>query len=457
MSEDIDWDRLIDMYERPQPRIIPEDNRIGFDTSKYAHIWVDNKSWIISFKNEDVINESMDDFQLVDIVELKKKYSNEPYKKLDGKKVDVVTWWSRQRDRRSYDGLVFEPVDIDEVPDNYYNIWRGWPLENSEKEPVHCEKFLNFVKDIICSGNDEYNEYLLDWMADAIQNIKSRNDVAIVLTGDEGIGKGFFTDTFGSLFGSHYHSEQDKKRITGQFNWHLRRCLLLHSDDIAWNGLDDNGKLKVMITGKKLSFEGKFSSIVSLPNYMRVIMSSNEKNPVKLSMTSRRYFVLKVSSSKLNDHNDPKYFDNLREEIKNGGREGLYKFLKNRIIKNKIKNFPRTDAFRQIQDYNMTAFVEFWIGMLKKGSLGSINKTSWSNCNVSINKYNLQKLFEEYCEKYRIKIDTKSSLPTQISGGLRDVVPNFASLNKTSSDNYNISSLKECIEYFEKITRRKID
>ena len=68
----------------------------------------------------------------------------------DGKKsVNVAQYWLRHQKRRQYEGLVFAPGQ--ETP-GYYNLWRGFAVE-----PKHgnCSLYLNHIRDVIASGDDE--------------------------------------------------------------------------------------------------------------------------------------------------------------------------------------------------------------------------------------------------------------------------------------------------------------
>jgi hypothetical protein len=65
-------------------------------------------------------------------------------------------------------------------------------------------------------------EYLLGWMARAVQMPNTPGEVAVVMRGAKGTGKTIFADVFGALFGRHYWAVADAKYIVGNFNAHLR-------------------------------------------------------------------------------------------------------------------------------------------------------------------------------------------------------------------------------------------
>ena len=51
----------------------------------------------------------------------------------------------------------------------------------------------------ICDGNEDHYKYLLDWASDAIQNPGKPGEVAVVLCGKPGTGKGGFARHLGAV------------------------------------------------------------------------------------------------------------------------------------------------------------------------------------------------------------------------------------------------------------------
>ena len=118
------------------------------------------------------------------------------------KQVGLGTWWLRHEHRQQYERVVFDPGAAPN-PD-VLNLWRGFAVEPDDSRS--CSLFLAHITDDICSGNDEHATYLLDLLAWGVQNPGKRAEVAVVLRGDEGTGKGKMVHSYGALFGSHYHT-----------------------------------------------------------------------------------------------------------------------------------------------------------------------------------------------------------------------------------------------------------
>ena len=102
-----------------------------------------------------------------------------------------------------------------------------------------CSLFLDFLKNITCAKNEEHYEYLLDVMADTVQRPNKQGEVAVVLRGEEGVGKGCTVKNFGMIFGHHYLPVTQASQITGKFNGHLTNCVVLFADEHSMPGISN--------------------------------------------------------------------------------------------------------------------------------------------------------------------------------------------------------------------------
>ena len=96
---------------------------------------------------------------------------------------------------------------------NVLNLWRGFAVEADDSGG--CSLYLAHITGVICSGNDEHATYLLDYLAWGVQNPGKRPEVAVVLRGEEGTGKGTMVHPYGELFGSHYQHISQPGHLVG--------------------------------------------------------------------------------------------------------------------------------------------------------------------------------------------------------------------------------------------------
>jgi len=140
------------------------------------------------------------------------------------RRVGIGKWWIDHEERRQYAAIVYAPNVSD---DSKLNLWTGF---GCKPEPGDCGLYLAHLHDNICAGNSEHSQYLLGWMAYAVQQAGRQGQVAVVLRGKEGVGKGVFAKEFGRLFGSHFKHITNGKHLVGHFNAHLQHCSVLFAD-----------------------------------------------------------------------------------------------------------------------------------------------------------------------------------------------------------------------------------
>ena len=101
---------------------------------------------------------------------------------------------------------------------------------------------------MIAAGNEVVSEYLLNWMALKLQQVNVKLQTSIALRGGQGLGKSVFAENYGSLFGDGFVGVTDMKQLTGNFNAHLQRALLVFGDEMsASSNPKIVGRLKSMV------------------------------------------------------------------------------------------------------------------------------------------------------------------------------------------------------------------
>ncbi len=237
-----------------------------------------------------------------------------------GASTDIGTAWLYSPQRRQYHGIIFAPGK--KVP-GYYNLFQGFGVK---PKPGSYGRFEDLVQDVICGGNDTAHEYVWMWLAHLFQRPAELPGTALVLRGKQGTGKNTFSDTIGTLVGhQHYIAVNSLQQITGRFSGHLADTMLVFANEAIWGGdKPAEGALKAMITDSLALIERKGKDAVSLPNYKRLIVASNEDWVVPRGLDDRRFVVLDISD----EHKEDKpYFSAIKQELENGGYEALMQAL----------------------------------------------------------------------------------------------------------------------------------
>lgn len=333
-------------------------------------------------------------------------------------------WWLQHPMRRQYTSMIFAPGK--DVPDAY-NLWRGFACEAIPGQ--QHQLFLDHVRDNICSGNDAHFIYLVRWMARAIQNPAEAGEVAVVLRGGQGTGKGTFFQMFGSLFGRHFLHVSAAKHLVGQFNAHLRDCVFLFADEAFFAGdKQHESVLKTLVTEETLVVEGKGVDAEVAPNFTHLGMASNSQWVVPAGADERRFYVLDVGEgSKQNSA----YFKKLRDVMNAGGRENLLHYLMTLDLSDyDVRRVPQTDALREQKLFSLSAEEQWWLERLMDGRT-TAGSPEWT---TTIQKAHLQADYLRYAESQRIM---RRVSPTALGKFLGRVMP--GSGDNPAEPNYPVS------------------
>jgi len=289
---------------------------------------------------------------------------------LGEKRVNAFDLWLRSRKRRDYAGVVFDPSA--RAPKEYYNLFKGFAVEARAGD---CALYLSHVRDVICSGNTAHYEWVEAWLAHAVQRPAELPGTAIVMRGDEGLGKGKFAYWFGKLFGEHYLQVTSQRHLTGNFNAHMENKLVIFADEAYWAGSKEaRGALYGMITEEARIIEHKGVNSYTINNYARLLMASNGEWIVPAGPQARRFLVLDISAIHREDF---PYFKAIDQQMQSGGLEALLAhLLAVDIGRVNLRHAPRTKALLDQKVANMDGVERFWLDILRRGSV-QIEGAEW--------------------------------------------------------------------------------
>jgi hypothetical protein len=160
---------------------------------------------------------------------------------------------------------------------------------------------LKLVKHI-CNGEEE-TAHFLNWLAWIFQNRKMPK-TAWIFNGVEGTGKGvFFHRVLSKLVGPEYCEAKTIDSLEDSFNGYLEDCVFLMLDEFR---VSDSGKSKSIIAQiKNLIVEPQISvrhmrqTSRMVPNFVCVIIASNDMDPMVIALTDRRFNVGNYQSERL--------------------------------------------------------------------------------------------------------------------------------------------------------------
>lgn len=277
----------------------------------------------------------------------------------------VGPFWLKWPNRKFYESIGLEPGAQAVLPGNILNLWRGLAVE---PKPGSWNLLREHITDILADGDTEAAAYILRFAAWCVQNPGERAEVALVFRGEKGSGKGTFARALKDIFGQHGLHIFSAKHLTGNFNAHLRTCLLLFSDEAFWAG-DKQGEstLKGLVTEPTMMIEQKGVDAVQWKNRLKVIMAANNEWVVPAGPMERRYAVFEVSDRKVD--NRP-YFAAINAELEAGGLAAMTHDLLNLDLAGwHPRSGIKTKALLEQKRQSMTPLEEWFCSILEDGTI----------------------------------------------------------------------------------------
>ena len=183
-------------------------------------------------------------------------------------------WLKNPRRRQYINGVTFDPSNR-AAPDGVLNLWQNFAVK---PKPGDWSLLRAHIETVLCSNDPVRYNYIMGWLAQMFQHPDQQGEVATVLKGGEGIGKGTLAKVIMRIVGQHGLAISNAKHLVGNFNSHLRDVIFLFADEAFFAGDKQHvGALKSLITEPYLTVEAKYSNAVQVPNFLHVLMASNEE------------------------------------------------------------------------------------------------------------------------------------------------------------------------------------
>ena len=330
-------------------------------------------------------------------------YANMPMPTPAGGREPISAWWNRQPGRRSYpDGVVFCPGDW-KAPPRAFNLWTGWAVAPDPK--ASCKLFLAHIYENVCKGNQAAYDYQIGFWAHMVQRPWEKPGVAIVLRGVKGAGKDTVGDYIGKLFPNHHVTISQMDHLTGKFNAHHERALLLHVEEGYWAGNPQGvGALNRLITAETTMIERKGIDAFLMPSVVRIFITSNEDWVIPATPGERRYAVYDVSDRRARDR---EYFRAIVHERDNGGLGALLHFLQTYDLTGfDVGTAPNTEGLANQKLAGLKNVDAWWHDLLAQGELPATDVFSeetpdWRKNAIVVPTRALYENYVDWMQKHR--------------------------------------------------------
>ena len=225
--------------------------------------------------------------------------------------------WAR---KRSYNEARFLPGQRPYPGTGILNLWDGWPVQMSRGKATYmCHHILEYM----CDGDQETYNWVMGWLAHAVQRVHETPTTALVLAGPQGSGKNIFVKLLFELFGANTMMCTQSAQLVGNFNSHLMDKLFVFANEAFFAGnKKEANALKSLVTDQTMVVEPKGVDAFQVKKHFRLILASNEERVVNLEIDDRRFCVLNADARDCN--NNREYFGELIELWREKGEREMF-------------------------------------------------------------------------------------------------------------------------------------
>ena len=289
----------------------------------------------------------------------------------------IVDWLDDPK-RKTMLKIDFVPESKTKIcPPDIYNIFKGFQSRLIDLEKVDQGKIIDvvdrFIKhcELLCGHEEQATNYLLDYIADMIQNPYNLPEVCLIFKSKQGLGKDLMINYIEKMLGEEYvyRTSDITRDIFGQFNPSVRGKLLVQFNELQGReGFTHKERFKDFITTPRLNINEKNVKQFTIKNSIRTFVFSNTINPVEIPNDDRRFVCFKggdlIPEDKRNDYYNP-LFDNLKDPL---AIDILYTFFYQRDISqlDLKRQRPITQAYKNMKDSNTPPLTKYLYDLLQQ-------------------------------------------------------------------------------------------
>jgi len=273
---------------------------------------------------------------------------------LGKKRHAFVTEWLKDSNKRIYENIDFIPPPL-ECPNDTFNVWTGFEILDTklfDYSHSDLDPFFSLI-DLMVNFDPKGSEYLVKWIADMIQNPGRKNGVAIVIRGNQGIGKNTLESMVKKIIGEKLHcsTSNPKEDIFGAYNnLSTNKIPIFVNETESKDTFANNARLKDLITEPTENVREKYVKNITMRSFCRLIFLSNSRIVVKVEQNDRRFVIFEASDKMRNNR---EYFSMINEWMNNPFNiRKLFDYLSRIDISdfNFVNERPITEAYLETKD-----------------------------------------------------------------------------------------------------------
>lgn len=301
------------------------------------------------------------------------------YKNSGDKNVSFFDNWLIDSDRRCYETINWIPsLDEKDNKKRNYNTFKGFSGElvdvpdmkkafSISTDDYDSDSVLTFIQhlNLLVNNKKKGREYLSNYIAHMFQKPTELPLVALLFKSEQGLGKDLMTEILGKILGNGLcYKEPKMSNITGEFNSSVENKIIVQLDEVCGSdGHFNRELLKNMITAPLLNIRRMRTDVQTTPNYIRLMLSTNNGNVISIPADDRRYVVFKggdliVPSKRVDYYNKLVSILNNKKSL-----NSIYSYFMNKDISDFIPSSPKdryiSEEYKNLQEQNQNPFYDF--------------------------------------------------------------------------------------------------
>lgn len=298
----------------------------------------------------------------------------------DNPKHVIAQFWTSPK-TLVYTDIEFTPRA---TPINVLNYWVG---PAPEPKPGKWVLLRDYLRDIICAGDEACFDYLIRYMAHMIQCPEVKPGVMVVLLGGQGTGKGVFFSLLRAIWPRTTLQVADIDQVIGRFNAPLERNYVICMDEALFAGdRKSMDRLKSTVTEGAIQIEQKYQPSRVIDSVHRFFAASNHEHFGNVERDDRRFAFLRVSDSR---QQDTVYFSEVTAAISDPATLGalVYYLGRKDLASFNVRAKPQSQEHQKQKLMSLQGFERYWYEVLIAGSMsgtGAINGFDTSEWDTSM-------------------------------------------------------------------------
>lgn len=206
--------------------------------------------------------------------------------------------WPEKNQVRDYTYVPGEDL----IHEGALNLWRSSGITPYKGDVSPWTRLL----DHLFQGKAESERIWFEqWCAAPFQRVGLKLHTSVLLHGGQGIGKSLLTETLQMLYGPRNSATISKHQLESRFTIWAEAKQFIVCDEIVVEPKEKPviaEKLKGLITGHRISLEGKHTNVIEAPNCFNMIFTSNSASALPIEEDDRRFFVIDSEAPPIPEH-----------------------------------------------------------------------------------------------------------------------------------------------------------